>query len=68
VEALAYLFNQQTFKFACAFVKPNTSPDDSAGSPRARAVLGELADVDLRLLRVLRAVPNAGAFRPPSWS
>ena len=62
MEALAYLFNQQTFKFACAFVKPKTSPDDSAGSPRARAVLGELADVDLRLLRVFRAVAECGGF------
>ena len=43
-------------------VKPPPAPDPSAARPRARAVLGELADVDLRLLRVFKAVAECGGF------
>ena len=38
------------------------SATESGGNPRAKAVLGELADVDLRLLRVFKAVADCGGF------
>ena len=33
-----------------------------------RAVLGQLSDMDLRLLQVFKAVAECGGCRPPSWN
>jgi hypothetical protein len=35
---------------------------------RERAVLGQLSDMDLRLLQVFKAWSSAAACRRPSWS
>lgn len=48
--------NTQIFKFGCQIMQVKTH------TPRARALLGQVSDMDLRLLQVFKAVVDCGGF------
>jgi hypothetical protein len=51
------------------FLEIYASKSPHASIPKHRAVLGQLSDMDLRLLQVFKAAWwSAAAWRRPSWS